>query len=159
MKKNKLFIVILIAIIVICILTTQNLLLNNKLKEYKSANATSQPLIQNTVNSYDCEFTVTYRVVSLLEDYIYEIPEYSYIVVDKFQQNNPITHYISTELKNNLEVNKYYEFTYHIKGTGNINSIYDVINSIDSNSTLNVSLSIKKTDKLGLEQIQENICR
>lgn len=160
MKKNKLFIITLISIIIIFILSIQNILLRSKLNNKNNThNIATDTNKDNIAHTYDCEFTVTYKIVNLLENYIYEVPEYSYIVIDKFQQNNPITHYISTEQKNNLEVNKYYEFTYHIKGTGNITSIYEVINNIDSNKNLNVSLSIKETNKLGLEQIQENICK
>ena len=89
-------------------------------------------------------------------------PTYSYIVVDKFQQHNPITHYLPTNLKETLELNKYYEFTYHIKGNGNIENIYDIINNIHiehlDNEKLSVTLSIKETNKLGIDQIQENIC-
>lgn len=164
-KKNTFFLLTLIPIIVIFILICQNLLLNNKLSKYntkKNNNTTTSTQNSVSVNIYDCEFTITYRIVDLLDNYITEVPEYSYIVVDKFQQLNPITHYIPTELKENLELNKYYEFTYHIRGTGNIENIYDVINNINNSNTsannYNVTLSIKETDKEGLNQIQQNIC-
>lgn len=146
MKKKKLFIITLISIIIIFINILLRNELNNKNNPHNIATDTNK---DNIAHTYDCEFTVTYKIVSLLDNYIYEVPEYSYIVVDKFQENKPITHYISTKLKNNLEVNKNYEFTYHIKGTSNITSIYNVIHNIDSNNNLDISLSIKETDKLG----------
>lgn len=170
MKKNIIFL-IFIPIIIILILLCQNLLLNNKIKEYKTKenayqentnDKKEQSQIIVSTNIYDCKFTVTYRIVDLLDGYIAEVPEYSSIVVDKFQQHLPIAHKIPTNLKNNLKVNKYYEFTYYIKGIGNIEDIYDVINNIHINHTNNdnisVTLSIKETNKLGLEQIHQNIC-
>ena len=160
MKKNVLLISIIVLVALIFILSYQNILLKNELITTSNThNIATDTNKDNIAHTYDCEFTVTYRIVNLLENYIYEVPEYSYIVVDKFQQNNPITHYIPSALKTNLETNKYYEFTYNINGTGNITNIYDVINNIDSNNNLNVSLSIKETDKLGLAQTQENICK
>ena len=165
MKKNNLFLIAVIPIIILFILSCQNLLLKNKLencnnKESTNTTTNEQIIYQNSVNIYDCKFTVTYKIVNLLEDYTYEVPEYSYIVVDKFQQHTPITHYIPTNIKQQLELNKYYEFTYHIKGTGNIENIYDIINHIDNtnNNSYNVTLSIEETSKTGLEQIQQNIC-
>lgn len=169
MKKNIIFIFIVIIITIPTIIACNNLLLRNQLKEINNNNNTCNPNKQEevikpsvSVNIYDCKFTTTYRVVNLLDNYIAEVPEYSYIVVDKFQDHQAIAHKIPTKLKNNLELNKYYEFTYYIKGTGNIENIYDVINHIyinhTNNDNLSVTLEIKETVKTGLEQIQENIC-
>ena len=77
------------------------------------------------------------------------------------------SHIITSELKKKLEVNKYYEFTYTLKGTTNnkINNIDDVLsyfsfnNAIRSDNRLKVLLEVKETDKLGMEQIQEDICK
>lgn len=114
---------------------------------------------------YDCTFTQTYRIVDKLDGYIAEVPEKSYVIVDKFQSHSAFAHPIITDLKDNLEVNKYYEFTYHIKGSGIVNDISDVVSHITDKSLEEVSediylvnLSIKETDKTGLDQIQENIC-
>ena len=114
---------------------------------------------------YDCTYTETYRIVDKLDGYVAEVPEMSYIVVDKFQSHEAYSHPIITDLKENLEVNKYYEFTYQIKGTGIINDKEDVISHITDESledipdgTLRVNLTIKETDKEGMEQIQEDIC-
>ena len=171
MKKNNLYILLIIPIIVFFILLCQNLLLNNQLKTYKNKefnNTTSIPetdINKNSVSTkiYNCKFTQTYRIVDLLENYIAEGPEYSYIVVDQFQVHNPMAIRIPTQLKINLEKNKYYEFTYHITGTGNIKNIYDIINNIYikhlNNGNLSVTLSIKETTKTGLEQTQQNICK
>ena len=115
---------------------------------------------------YDCSFTQTYRVVDLLDGYIAEVPEMSYVILDKFQMHGAYAHIISSEQKKKLEVNKYYEFTYYLKGTtkDKINDINDVLshssfnNQIKSDNSLSVLLEIKETDKLGMEQIQEDIC-
>lgn len=115
---------------------------------------------------YDCSFTQTYRVVDLLDGYVAEVPEMSYVILDKFQIHGAYAHIISSEQKKKLEVNKYYEFTYYLKGTAKdkINDINDVLsyssfnNQIKSDNSLSVLLEIKETDKLGMEQIQEDIC-
>lgn len=116
---------------------------------------------------YDCSFTQTYRVVDLLDGYIAEVPEMSYVVVDQYLTHSAYSHIITSELKKKLEVNKYYEFTYTLKGTTNnkINNIDDVLsyfsfnNAIRSDNRLKVLLEVKETDKLGMEQIQEDICK
>lgn len=116
---------------------------------------------------YDCSFTQTYRVVDLLDGYIAEVPEMSYVILDKFQMHGAYAHIISSEQKKKLEVNKYYEFTYYLKGTtkDKINDINDVLkyssfnNQIKSDNSLRVLLEIKETDKLGMGQIQEEICK
>lgn len=115
---------------------------------------------------YDCSFTQTYRVVDLLDGYVAEVPEMSYVILDKFQMHGAYAHKISSDQKKKLEVNKYYEFTYYLKGTtkDKINDINDVLkyssfnNQIKSDNSLSVLLEIKETDKLGMEQIQEDIC-
>lgn len=174
-KTTNIIIISTIPIILVTILICYSILVSNQLKECNNKKATNVNLCNiNDTNyqeetstnikekEYNCSFTVTYRIVNLLDNYIAEVPEYSYIVVDKFQDHKPISHYIPTNLKTNLELNKYYEFTYHIKGKGNINNIYDVINNINTkhltNNNLSVTLTIKETSKIGLEQIQENIC-
>ena len=113
---------------------------------------------------YDCSFTRTYRVVDLLDGYVAEVPEESYVVLDAFLDHGAFTHRISSELKKKLEVNKYYEFTYTLKGIGIVNDIEDVrnrvsaFNSMKSDNSLKVLLEIKETDRVGLGQLQEKIC-
>lgn len=123
-----------------------------------------------TEKEYNCSFTKTYNIVNKLDGYIAEVLELSYIVVDQFQSHGAMTHIIPTELKNSLEVNKSYEFTYTLKGKGTINDMFDVyshlsgttVNKSQNNedlTNLSVTLTIKETDKTGLSQIQENICQ
>ena len=115
---------------------------------------------------YDCSFTKTWRVVDKMDGYVAEVPEKSYVILDKFQSHNAYAHPILTNLKEDLEVDKYYEFTYQVKGTGIINDISDITRYITDESleevpdgVLRVKLSIKETNKQGLDQIQEDICK
>lgn len=121
----------------------------------------------NKETYYDCSFTKTYRVVDLLDNYIAEVPEMTYVVLDQFLVHGAYAHKISSVQKKKLEVNKYYEFTYTLKGLtkDKINDINDVLkynsfnNLIKSDNSLRTLVEIKETDKRGLEQIQEDICK
>ena len=169
MNKDKRL--LLICIVVILGLMGCNIYLqyeNDKLTKEKDN--VKEKVTDNTTNTkevyYDCSFTKTYRVVDLLDGYIAEVPEMSYVVVDQYLTHSAYSHIITSELKKKLEVNKYYEFTYYLKGTtkDKINDINDVLsyssfnNQIKSDNSLSVLLEIKETDKLGMEQIQEDIC-
>ena len=110
---------------------------------------------------YDCSFTKTYRVINLLDGYIAEVPEWSFVALDQFQNHGIFAAKIPSSLKTELEENKYYEFTYTIKGNGIIKTIEDINSHLvldDSNTDFKVTLDVKETDKQGLEQIQEKIC-
>ena len=73
---------------------------------------------------------------------------------------------IPTGEKEKLEEGKYYEFMYTLKGNGKIRDISDIdlylqgIVSIpeENLSWLEVDLEIKNTEKVGFEQINEDIC-
>lgn len=132
--------------------------------------------ITNVKKEYDCTFTQTYRVVNLLDGYIAEVPELSYVILDKYQTHTAISHIIPANLKPKLENNKYYEFTYQIKGKGYIRNMDDIYQQISSTELYNqsdektkkeiykdkemfVCLTIRETDKKGVEQINESICK
>lgn len=177
MKKEKVKTVTVICLLIIIIVSVAFIILQrSKITSYREDINSCQEkinLLENQVADkqeetkyYDCTFTQTYRIVDKLDGYIAEVPEKSYIIVDKFQSHGAYAHLILTDLKDNLEVNKYYEFIYQVKGTGIINDISDVTSHITDeslekvpNGILRVKLSIKETDKLGLDQIQENICK
>ena len=110
---------------------------NNIIK--KDEDTTINEVTDNTKEVYyDCSFTKTYRVVELLDGYIAEVPEMSYVVVDQYLTHSAYSHIITSELKEKLEVNKYYEFTYTLKGTTNnkINNIDDVLSYFSFNNSL-----------------------
>lgn len=98
----------------------------------------------------------------MLEGYISEVTEYSYIVVDEFQSHYLKTIRIPSILKKNLEEQKYYEIIYTLKGTTNeIIDNMDYINdsiSLGENHGFNITIEIKVTNKTGNEQINEPIC-
>ena len=158
MNKDKRL--LLICIVVILGLMGCNIYLqyeNDKLTKEKDN--VKEEVTDNTTNTkevyYDCSFTKTYRVVDLLDGYIAEVPEMSYVVVDQYLTHSAYSHIITSE------------FTYTLKGTTNnkINNIDDVLsyfsfnNAIRSDNRLKVLLEVKETDKLGMEQIQEDICK
>ena len=173
MKLNNRLIIVLIVIIIGLVGCNIYLLVQNKnIHVNKEDNDASEKPISNNDGKeeekkekyYDCSFTRTYRVVDLLDGYVAEVPEESYVVLDAFLSHSAFTHGISSELKKKLEVNKYYEFTYTLKGIGIVNDIEDVrnrvnaFNSMKSDNSLKVLLEIKETDKVGLGQLQEKVC-
>jgi len=173
MKNKKILISVLIGIILI-IIAGYWFYLNIRIADYKKridnfeimSNNNLEENKDNTNHEYDCSFTETWRIVNNLVGYIAEIPELSYIVVDKFQAHSAYSYYIPTDLKNGLEEGKYYEFTYDIKGTGIINDMEDVYSYMIKTATwninepeINVTLTIKETNKEGLSQLNEPICK
>ena len=86
---------------------------NDKLT--KDKDNVKEEVTDNTTNTkevyYDCSFTKTYRVVDLLDGYIAEVPEMSYVVVDEYLTHGAYSHIITSELKRKLEVDKYYDLS------------------------------------------------
>ena len=178
MKNKKIEIITIIALLVVIIVCVVFVILQkteiSSYKEdvdsYKEKVSTLEKQLENKQNEeakyYDCSFTQTWRVVDKMDGYVAEVPEKSYVILDKFQSHNAYAHPILTNLKEDLEVDKYYEFTYQVKGTGIINDISDITRYITDESleevpdgVLRVKLSIKETNKQGLDQIQEDICK
>lgn len=167
--------ILFILLIVISILLGNEYYKNRKLnqdliklsttnKELKRENSTlkNNQVVENGNYIYDCSFTKTYNIVYLMEGYISEVPEYSYIVVDEYQSHYAKTIRIPTELKKDLKFFEYYEITYHLKGkTNEIIDDMEYINnniSMGENKNFNITIEIKETDKSGNEQINEEIC-
>lgn len=170
MKKNLLIVLVGVFVLLSLMLGIHCIKLNTKFEELESNNKTTDDIVVNNDSKdekieLDCSFTQTYNIVNLMDGYIAEVPEYSYVIVDKFQMHGAIAHVLPTKLKENLKVGEKYEFTYHIKGKMDSLKeldIYDVIGMIveehPDNDNLTATLKIKKTDKTGLGQIQEPIC-
>lgn len=74
--------------------------------------------------------------------------KYLYLTIRQFQFDEVETVKVLRSLADTVEINKNYEFTFE---SSNI-EIKDNIKSIFNNATL---ISIKETDKTGLDQIQE----
>lgn len=74
--------------------------------------------------------------------------KYLYLTIRQFQFDEVETVKVLRSLADTVEINKNYEFTFE---SSNI-EIKDNIKSIFNNATL---ISIKETDKTGLDEIQE----
>lgn len=180
-KENYLTIIVGLLVVIIIGLLIYLLALKKEFNDYKEENQeiqnSSQEQNNDVVNdeekiTYDCSFTRTYNIVNTLDGYIGETGILSYVVVDEYQSNYAYTHIIPIKLKNGLQNGKKYEFTYTLKGTGIINDMEDIYNAIQATTlyvddsehystqpNILVTLSVNETDKLGVEQKQESICK
>lgn len=115
-------------------MTTNNNELNDKIKKLEN---------NSGKKSGTCTYTKTYLFIDYL-DYQGDVPTDKYIIVDIFQSRTPeIIKYNSSEFNIVFANNKYYEFTFKaslLDGQINKESLIDV----------------KPTDRLGLDQVQEN---
>ena len=158
-KKNIITSILLVIILLVLLGTIYQYKKNNKSVNNNTVTDNNYIEHYEEDKQYDCKFTRTYRVVNLLDNYIAEVPEWSYVILDQYQRHIAISHKIPTELKKQLITNKYYEFTYTIKNTGKIETIEDINEYLVLDTdTIGIKLEIKETDKTGLEQIQEDIC-
>ncbi len=96
---------------------------------------------QNQEIGRECAVTKTFRLITILEEYDAD-PEFVYVVMDQFQLFRPFVIKIPIRFYNILEVNQYYECD--LKGTDK-DDISDLI-----------VMEIRKTDRSGLDQIQES---
>ena len=159
MKKSNIIIISILSIVIICLIG--GLIYLNEYYKKQLDFIFYTNVDETKGREYDCSFTKTYRVVNLLDGYIAEVPEWSYVVLDQFQNHGVTAARISSTEKNNLQENKYYEFTYTIKGNGLIKTMEDINSHLvldDSNAELKVTLSVKETAKKDLSQVQEEIC-
>ena len=172
--KNIKNIIILILLLVIVYLVSYILIYdkqdNNDIKRPNGCYETADNnySIEKNDDVSDCSFTRTFRMISKI-DYPLAADGVSFIVVDEYQGYRPFIVAIPASY-NNLEYLKYYEFTYHIIGKGNIASFYD-LNSLlvasiankylghYSSDSIDVDLTIEETSKVGFNQINEMICK
>ena len=159
MKKSNIVIISILSVVIICLIGGLFYLNEYYKKQIDYIFYTN--VDETKGKEYDCSFTKTFKVVNLLDGYIAEVPEWSYVALDQFQNHVITAIRIPSTLKTNLQENKYYEFTYTIKGNGIIKTMEDINSHLvldDSNAELKVTLNVKETDKIGLSQIQEEIC-
>jgi len=169
MKNNLLIVLVGIFALISVGLGIYCIILNMQIEKLESNNKiTGNNVANNNAEQIelDCSFTRTFKIVNLMEGYIAAVPERSYVIVDQFQTFTAVAHVLPTKLKENLKVGEYYEFTYHIKGKKDSKrelEMMDVISMIveehPNNDNLTATLKITKTNKLGLGQIQEPICK
>ena len=97
----------------------------------------------HNVLSRNCRYIKTYYFVDYY-DYQGDIPTDKYIIVDKYQEHNPIIiKYNTNDFDIVFEKGSNYEFTF--------TSIIE--KGIESKKTI---VDIRKTDRLGMDQIQES---
>ena len=164
MKKSNIIIISILSIVIICLVGGIIYINNYYIKQLNYINYTN--VDETKGKEYDCSFTRTYKIIDLMDEYRAAGPERSFIIVDQFQFFVPVVHSIPTKLKENLKVGEYYEFTYHIKGKMDelkelemIDVVGMIVEEHPDNDNLTATLQIKKTDKLGLDQTQESICK
>ena len=164
MKKSNIIIISILSIVIICLVGGIIYINNYYIKQLNYINYTN--VDETKGKEYDCSFTRTYKIIDLMKEYRAAVPERSFIIVDQFQFFEPVVHSIPTKLKENLKVGEYYEFTYHIKGKMDelkelemIDVVGMIVEEHPDNDNLTATLQIKKTDKLGLDQTQESICK
>lgn len=110
----------------------------------KDININSNDINNNTENS---TFTKTYNVLNVADS---NDENYIYLTIRQFQEEEVKTVKVQRSLANGIEITKDYEFTFKYTDK----KVEENIESIFTNTKL---ISIKKTDKQGLEQIQDSI--
>lgn len=92
-------------------------------------------------------FIRTYQVLNVTESDDFN---HLYITIKQFQADEVETVKVQRDLANSIEANKNYEFTFEYTN----NTFENNIKSIFENTTL---VSVKETDKVDLDQIQDSI--
>lgn len=111
-------------------------------EQKEDANINNNDINTNTENS---TFIKTYNILNIADS---NDEKYIYLTIRQFQEEEVKTIKIEKSLASDIEIGNDYEFTF--KYTDNI--VQDNIESIFTNAKL---ISVKKTDKQGLEQIQD----
>ena len=144
-------------------------LLNNDINNNSNIDSGNNNIDSNNkVLDYNCSFTKTFRFIQKV-DYETYVDGTTYIVGDIYQSYEPLLLIVDNDTAGKMERNKYYEFTYTLKGKmreteidemNKINALvkttYDKEHGVGSNKAY---LEVKETDKIGLSQTQESICK
>lgn len=173
MNKDKRIILLCVVIIIGLIgcnvyLNIQNSKLSNITCDNIECDNTEDDKDNTSVKEldYDCSFTRTFRYLGRINYETY-VDDTSYIMVDFFQSFKPMLLIVPDSDLDKMEENKYYEFTYTLKGKMNEIKDFDTINvlvkatsdaehSVGSNRAY---LEINSTNKVGMEQVSESICK
>lgn len=139
MKRSFYVILIVIAVIIFALIIINMLF-------FSKASTKLEPEKYKEV-----QFTRTYHIDYKL-NYTDTTGKYGYIVVNQFQMDMPTVIKLTNEQLENIIVDNNYEFTF--VGNANSNKDYNTISEIFQNFDI---ISINKTDKLGNDQIQDNI--
>lgn len=98
---------------------------------------------------YICHFIKTYLILDASES---NDQRYMYLTLKQFQAEEVETIKIEKSLVPELEEDQYYEFTFGHQGLNQEETIKEIFEH-------NILLSIIKTEKVGLDQINESICK
>jgi len=98
---------------------------------------------------YTCSFTRTYLVLDMSDSNDYD---YVYLTLREFQEEEVVTVKVKRSLASVIVEDNNYEFTF--ASTGKSSSI-DIKTLFESNTLL----SINSTDRIGFDQINEDICK
>ena len=134
------------ALILFCIITVLIVMISITIYVIHNNTNTTQ---NSNIEEREISFTRTYRIVKIL-DYEDATNQYTYIILDKFQEFKPYLIKLEKTLATTLTQDKFYEFTFN--GIYKENIDYSNIQELFNNFNI---ISIKLTDKSGLEQIQE----
>lgn len=96
-------------------------------------------------NNYN--FTKTYEVLNIVPS---NSEEYLYLTLRQFQGEEVETVKVLKSLASTVEINKNYEFTFSARGIEPDEDIEDIFKKCNL-------LSIKSTDKVGLDQVQDSV--
>lgn len=162
MKNNRYFVLMVVFGLVSVVLI--GYIVYDKVLEYSFIEDSYESSINSEVNNTEesCTFTRTHHIVDLLEDYRGEVPESTFILVDHYQDHYPQVLHIPNTMRDGLEVNKNYEFTYTILRGNDYESENDILDDLVGDVISNnfeIDLVIRETDRLGLEQNNESICK
>ena len=126
--------------------------LNNDLtKENKQLKEQVEETDEPVVKEEDCSFIRTFRIVKIMNDYQTHDPNYTFVIIDQFQEATPFIISLDSNRVSSLKMDKSYEFKFKGKKT-EATDIYS-LNEIFKNFEIE---SIVLTDKVGLEQRQES---
>lgn len=171
MKDRKTFILVVILVFLVVLLSgfiIYDRVIRRKVKDDTNDIVEKDNNDSSLSSEETCTFTRSHHVVNLLEDYVGEVPESTFVLVDHFQSHYPVVLQIPSDKRNILEVDKNYEFIYTVPKNNDFTSedeilsllVGDLINSNNGNKEKgNISLTIKESEKVGLELISEEICK
>ena len=129
-----------------------DLLINNKKYIITFSNFTEGEIydfVSSIIIENACQFTKTYRVEKIMES---NDEGYLHITLTAFQEEGAETVTIPRKINNNIEEGKYYEFTF----SNNKNKLSEEIEDIFENTEI---ISMIETEKTGLDQTQEKVCK
>ena len=108
MKKRNMIIISILLVIIVSLIGCLIYINNYYKKQLDYIFYTNED--ETKGKEYNCSFTKSYKVVNLLDNYTASVLEWSYVVLDQFQNYDPFVAKIPSKLKEKLQENKYYEF-------------------------------------------------